>query len=120
MTPLDFMGLLIRDPAPDSLRSASVAHIEVAFGVSHPRARSTRSDKLYICIDGSLIFMVDGNRVEVEPIDLLVVHKNEWFEYKNVGANTATVLLIQAPPFDPEGEEFYRGRSSHPEPADDV
>ena len=75
VAPFDFMGLLIRDPVLDSTSSASVALIEVAPGVSHPQAKSTKSEKLYICIEGSLVFVVDGNRVEVEPIDLLVIRK---------------------------------------------
>ena len=107
VTPIDFMGLLIRDPALESMPSASVAHIEVAPGVSHPRAKSTMSDKLYICIDGSLAFTVAGRRVEVEPTDLLVIQTNEWFEYENVGTKIATILLIHVPPFDLESEVFF-------------
>ena len=107
VTPFDFSGLQIRDPALESLTSGSVAHIEVAPGASHPKAKSTKSDKLYICIDGSLAFTVDGNRVDVEPIDLLVIQKNEWFEYENVGSKQATVLLIHIPPFDLESEVFH-------------
>lgn len=104
--PTDFMGLLIRDPAPKSLQSASVAHVEVPPGVAHPRARSTRSDKLYICIDGSLEFVIDGERVEIEPVDLLVIEKGEWFEYRNTGARAAAALLVHIPPFDLSNEVF--------------
>ena len=108
VAPFDFMGLLIRDPVLDSTSSASVALIKVAPGVSHPQAKSPKSEKLYICIEGSLVFVVDGNRVEVEPIDLLVIRKNEWFEYKNVSTKSATVLLIHVPPFDLGSEVFNR------------
>ena len=107
VTPFDFAGLLIRDPDLASIASASVAHIEVAPGVSHPKAKSTVSDKIYICIDGSLVFTVGDTRIEIQPIDLLVIQKEEWFEYKNVGSDTATVLLIHVPPFDLGGEVFY-------------
>ena len=107
VTPFDFRGLLIRDPALEAVSSASVAHIVVAPGVSHPKARSTKSDKFYVCIDGSLAFTVDSHRVDVEPTDLLVIQRNEWFEYENVGTKAATFLLIHVPPFDLESEEFF-------------
>lgn len=106
--PVDFIGLLIRDPSLDSVRSASVAHIEVPPGASHPRARSTGSDKLYICIAGCLEFVVDSERIEVESVDLLVIEKGEWFEYRNSGTAAAVVLLVHVPPFDLAGEDFDR------------
>ena len=106
VTPFDFRGLQIRDLTRESVPSASVAQIEVAPGIAHSKAKSIKSDKLYLCVDGTLIFMVDGKRIEVEPTDLLVIQKNEWFEYGNESSKTATLLLIHIPPFDLESEVF--------------
>ena len=106
VTPFDFGGLAIRDSALASLTSASVSLIDVPPGVSHPRAKSVESDKLYMCVSGTLSFTVDGTLVEMEPLDLLVIPKDEWFEYENRGNDAATVLLVHVPPFNLESEVF--------------
>ena len=106
VTPVDFMGLVIRGPTLASLTSASVALIDVPPGVSHPKAKSVESDKLYVCVSGALSFTVDGAPIEMGPSDLLVVPKGEWFEYENRGDSTATVLLVHVPPFNLESEVF--------------
>ena len=106
VAPLDFGGLVIRDPALASLTSASIALIDVPPGVSHPRAKSVESDKLYVCISGTLAFTVDGTRIEMEPSDLLVIPQGEWFEYENRGDTTGTVLLVHVPPFNLDSEVF--------------
>lgn len=106
VTPFDFGGLVIRDPALTSLTSASVALIDVPPGVSHPKAKSVESDKLYVCVSGTLSFTVNGARIEMEPSDLLVIPKGEWFDYENRGDATATLLLVHVPPFNLESEVF--------------
>ena len=55
---------------------------------------------------GSLEFVVDGERVEIEPVDLLVIERGEWFEYRNRSAKAAAVLLVHVPPFDLGSEVF--------------
>ena len=104
--PFDFAGLQIRDLTSNSLPSASVAQIEVAPGAAHPKAKSTRSDKLYFCVEGTVIFACDGKCVPLEPMDLLVVRKNEWFEYHNESTRAAKLLLVHVTPFDLESEIF--------------
>lgn len=106
VAPFDFGGLVIRDPALASLASASVALIDVPPGVSHPRAKSVESDKLYVCVSGTLSFTVGGTPVEMGPLDLLVIPRDEWFEYENRGDATATVLLVHIPPFNLDNEVF--------------
>ncbi len=105
LTPFDFMGLAIRDADLKSLTSASVALINVPPGVSHARSKSNKSDKLYICLCGNLVFTIDETQVEVEPFGLLVVSKGEWFEYGNQCDGTASMLLVHVPPFDLNSEE---------------
>ena len=106
VAPLDFGGLVIRDPALASLTSASVALIDVPPGASHPRAKSVESDKLYVSVSGTLSFTVDGTPIEMEPFDLLVIPRGEWFGYENQGDATVTVLLVHVPPFNLESEVF--------------
>lgn len=104
--PFDFGGLVIRDPALASLTSASVALIDVPPGASHPRAKSVESDKLYVCVSGTLAFTVEGTRIEMGSPALLVVPRGEWFAYENRGDAAATVLLVHVPPFNLESEVF--------------
>ncbi|MCY4581395.1 MAG: cupin domain-containing protein [Chloroflexi bacterium] len=106
VVPFEFGGLMIRDPALASLTSASVALIDVPPGVSHPKAKSVESDKLYVCVSGALAFTVGGTRIALETSDLLVIPRGEWFGYENRGESTATVLLVHVPPFNLESEVF--------------
>jgi mannose-6-phosphate isomerase-like protein (cupin superfamily) len=104
--PFDFAGLQIRELTPQELLSASVAEIEVVPGVKHERARSRRSDKLYICIEGEVSFRVENESVSLTPRDLLLIRKGEWFDYRNACGQIARLLLIHVPPFDLRSEEF--------------
>ena len=106
VTPFDFQGLDIRDFTGTLLDGASFAQIMVPQGAAHPKAKSTRSDKLYVGIDGVVLFSVEGKPVSLEPTDLLVIHKGEWFEYHNASDSGATLLLIHVPSFDMESEVF--------------
>jgi len=106
ITPFDFMGLQIRELTPDGLVSASVAEVEIAPGAKHETARSTRSDKLYICIEGDISFRIEKRDIKLEPRDLLLIRRGEWFEYHNASDTVARVILIHIPPFNPESEEF--------------
>jgi len=104
--PFDFGGLKIRELTPSALSEASIAEIEVASGCSHQRARSNKSDKLYVCLQGAVSFRVEGQDVALDNQDLLLIPKNEWFDYRNDNAETARLLLLHIPPFDIEAEEF--------------
>ena len=46
VTPFDFGGLQIRDYTSGFLDGASVAQVVVPQGATHPKAKSTKSDKL--------------------------------------------------------------------------
>ena len=107
VTPFDFSGLMIRDLTPDSLDSASVAQIHLAPGTAHPKAKSIRSDKLYVGVEGRVIFDTEDGKVDLEPMDLLLIRKDEWFEYHNAGDGPAALLLIHVPSFQLESEVFH-------------
>ena len=100
------MGLQIRELTPVGLESASVAEIEVPPGSRHETARSTRSDKVYICIQGKVTFRVENSGVELETGDVLLIKKNEWFDYVNDTESPVKMVLLHIPPFDINSEEF--------------
>lgn len=106
VSPFDFDGLKIRELTPGGLSEASIAEIEVAPNCSHRRARSSKSDKIYFCLDGAVSFWVEGRDVALGNRDLLLIRKNEWFDYRNDSQETARLLLIHIPPFEIEAEEF--------------
>jgi mannose-6-phosphate isomerase-like protein (cupin superfamily) len=106
VVPFDFMGLLIRELTPHELKTASIAEIEVAPSARHERARSTKCDKLYICMQGEVSFRVGTQDVLMHPTDLLVILRNEWFDYSNVTDKLTKLILIHVPPFDLDSEEF--------------
>jgi mannose-6-phosphate isomerase-like protein (cupin superfamily) len=106
VVPFDFAGLQIRELTPGGLQSASVAEIGVVPGAKHLTARSTRSDKLYLCMEGKVSFRVENEPLSLEPRDLLLIRKGEWFDYRNECGEIARLVLIHIPPFDLASEEF--------------
>ncbi len=106
ITPFDFNGLRIAELTPEGLDIASVAEISVPPGIQHDRARSTKCDKLYVCVEGEVSFNVGNESAKLVPTDVLSIRKNEWFDYRNDGQVAARLLLIHIPPFDLECEHF--------------
>ncbi len=51
-------------------------------------------------------FRVEGQDVALENQDLLLIPKNEWFDYRNDKEETARLLLLHIPSFEIESEEF--------------
>ena len=104
--PFDFRGLTIRELTPEGLDAASFAEIEVPSGASHQTARSIRSDKVYLCTQGKLLFRVAGREIRLDAGDLLLIPKGDWFSYRNDTNQIARLFLVHIPPFDLEYEEF--------------
>ena len=104
--PFYFDGLGIRELTPTSLKSASIATIDVPPGARHRTARSSRSEKLYVCLDGPLTFVVKDREIALDPLDVLHIPMREWFSYYNESGKPAKLLLIHIPPFDLDSEEF--------------
>ncbi len=112
LKPFDFRGLKIKELAPSTLTSASVAEVEIKPDVKHETARSLKSDKIYICIEGEISFRVENEHINMETGDLLFIQKGEWFSYQNDRGNVARVILIHVPPFDLESEQFSDTKAS--------
>jgi mannose-6-phosphate isomerase-like protein (cupin superfamily) len=114
VAPFDFKELQIRELTPADLHSASVAEVEVHPGSRHETARSTKCDKIYICIEGTMSFHVKDEYVKLECRDVLFVRKNEWFNYHNDSGNMARLIIVHIPPFDLESEEFQEKETEEP------
>ncbi len=105
--PFDFKGLQIRELTPDGLATASIAEIEIAPGTRHETARSTKSDKIYIGIEGDISFQVENRDVKLKPGEILLIQSGEWFNYHNASGEIAKVFLMHIPPFELESEQFH-------------
>ena len=105
-TPFSFYNLVIRELSPQDYENLSVAEVRVPPGASHPKARSTKSDKLYICIEGVVTFEIRGESKPLTPLDVLLIPASEWFAYQNYGSMEGRLLLVHVPPFDLEREEI--------------
>ena len=106
VAPFDFQGLAIREITPDEFKHGSIATIEVPPNVKHSRAKSTRSDKIYICMEGTIAFKIEGKDLEMRQSEIIYIPKNEWFQYENKSSTTAKLILIHTPSFDLKCEEF--------------
>ena len=54
---------------------------------------------------------MENEPVSLEPRDLLLIRRDEWFDYRNDGEQTARLILIDIPPFDLQCEEFRESRT---------
>ena len=106
IVPFSFYDLVIRELSPEGYETLSVAEVRVLPGAAHPKARSTKSDKLYICIEGTVSFEVNGESKLLAPLDVLLIPVSEWFFYRNDGSMESRLLLIHSPPFDLDCEEI--------------
>lgn len=107
ITPFSFGQLSIRELTPTSLQAASVAEIAIPPGARHGRARSTRSHKIYTCLEGVVEFELAGEQITFRPLDVLHIPTGQWFDYHNRSHASARLLLVHVPPFDLGSEEFH-------------
>ena len=106
IAPFSFYDLVIRELSPEGYETLSLAEVRVPPGAAHPNARSTKSDKLYICIEGTVSFELNGESKLLGPLDVLLIPVSEWFSYRNYGSMESRLLLVHAPPFDIDSEEI--------------
>jgi mannose-6-phosphate isomerase-like protein (cupin superfamily) len=104
---IDFDGLRILDfTAGKQDLSSSMALIEVPAGSDHARARSRRSDKYYLVIEGTIRFVLGDKEHDLNAGDFCLVRRGETFSYRNEQAMVARLVLVHTPSFDPEAEQF--------------
>ena len=44
--------------------------------------------------------------MELNPMDVLLIPRAEWFSYRNDGGEESKLLLVHTPPFDMASEEI--------------
>ena len=106
ISPIEFDKLRIVDYTSEKDISSSFAEITVPVGVSHRLSWSTRSDKYYYVVRGSLSFTIDGNSNTLSSGDVCIVPKGKRFSYTNTGSNEALLILVHTPNFKLECERF--------------
>ncbi|MFQ5875137.1 MAG: cupin domain-containing protein [Dehalococcoidia bacterium] len=106
VTPFSFYDLTIRELSPTGYERLSVAEVRVPPGAAHPKARSIKSDKLYVCIEGTITFQLNGESLQLNPLDVLLIPRAEWFSYRNDVSEEGKLLLVHTPPFDMAREEI--------------
>ena len=104
--PFSFYDLIIRELSPQGYETLSVAEVRVPPGAVHPKGRSTKSDKLYICIGGTVTFDLNGESKLLTPLDVLLIPVSEWFTYRNDASVESRLLLVHTPPFEIASEEI--------------
>lgn len=82
----------------EDFENASAAYFEVDG--SHGKVKTTRSDRVYYVIDGSGKFIIDGEEVEVEKTDVVIVPKDTPYDYEG----KMKLFLVHCPAYDPEAE----------------
>ncbi|HEY4685167.1 MAG TPA: cupin domain-containing protein [Dehalococcoidia bacterium] len=103
---LAFEGLDIYDYTAQKPGPSSVGVIEVPPGAGHREAYSTRSDKYYYVISGSLSLKLGGQEHDLGAGDLCYVARGTSFAYRNDTDTPTTTLLVHTPPFDLADEVF--------------
>lgn len=103
---IDFGGLAIYDYTAGQATRSSFAVIHVPPGVQHAEAWSKRSDKYYYVAGGLVQFGLDGAETTLCAGDFCLVRQGQRFWYGNQMEETATLILVHTPGFDPAAEVF--------------
>ncbi len=67
---------------------------------------STRSDKYYFLLSGTLRVDTDGTADDLAAGDAWIVQRGGRFSYENVSDEPAVLLLVHTPSFRLEAERF--------------
>ena len=114
VSPFDFDGLRIFDYTAGTNSSSSFALIEVPTGAVHAESWSQRSDKYYFILAGSLRFVLDNEVHDLQAADFCLVKVGQHFSYSNEAAETARLVLIHTPSFEPAHERFVESSPRQP------
>jgi mannose-6-phosphate isomerase-like protein (cupin superfamily) len=104
--PIDFDRLAILDYTAGRDCSSSFAEITVPEGVRHKVSWSTRSDKYYYVVEGTVHFTIADEPDVLSQGDVCVVPKGIRFWYGNEGPRAAKLILVHTPAFDLASERF--------------
>jgi len=90
----------------EDFANASAALFEVTG--SHGKIKTTLSDRVYFVVSGKGEFDVNGEKVDVEKNDVIIIPKNTIYDYRSLGG-TLELFLVHTPAYDPEFEEKIDG-----------
>ncbi|MFH1398912.1 MAG: cupin domain-containing protein [Candidatus Woesearchaeota archaeon] len=82
----------------EDFENASAAYFEV--NGSHGKVKSTNSDRIYLVLEGSGKYIIDGKIVEVEKDDVIIVPKNTTYDY----TGKMKLFLVHCPAYDEKSE----------------
>ena len=85
----------------DDFANASAAYFEVTG--RHGKVKNTKSDRIYLVLDGRGEFSIGDEVVPVEKTDVVVVPKNTPYDYRAVGG-AMRLFLVHCPAFEPEAD----------------
>ena len=69
----------------------------------HGKVKSTKSDRIYLILDGQGEFIIDGKIIPVGKRDVIIFPKNTPYDYK-AEKGTLKLFLVHCPAFDPEAD----------------
>ncbi len=81
--------------------NASTAYFEVTG--RHGKTKTTKSDRIYLVLDGQGEFIIDEKIIPIEKTDVVIVPKNTPYDYKAV-KGTLRLFLVHCPAFNPESD----------------
>ena len=82
----------------DDFENASAVYFEVDG--AHGKVKTTKSDRIYLILEGSGEFIIDDRIVQVEKMDVIIVPKNTFYDYKG----KMKLFLVHSPAFDEDAE----------------
>lgn len=85
---------------------ASFSYIEIAVDI--PLRKNKTNNRVYMVIEGKLLFNVDGKKYVVTEKEAIYIPKNTEYSYKPSGKTK--ILEANVPPFDQEGEELISSK----------
>ena len=77
---------------------ASAGFFEVT--THHGKVKSLLSDRIYFVVDGKGYFEIEGERIDVEPTDVVIVPRNTVYDY----FGKMKLFLVHTPAYNYEAE----------------
>ena len=72
----------------------------------HGRVRNTLSDRIYLVLEGEGEFDINGEKIPVQPYDVIIVPKNTEYDYRG----NLKLFLVHSPAYDPASDVDLESR----------
>lgn len=90
----------------DTRGSFNLTEIVIPPNSGPPLHKHTQEDELFILLEGSLAFWLDGRSIVASVGDVVLAPRNAPHTFKNCSSNQARAMVLIAPPVS---EQFFRG-----------